>query len=145
MRSLGQVPNMDRPVTVQLHVHKERGMVCLRPVKAGAHILADVHIAYATDAFESLHVHCRNNQEVRTHQRIKKANTVRGARSRQRNPGRNGYLVHRGRGGQPHVIARVRLIRQDRREVRPCSHVSEHRRTSRRSCWTRHTRAITCG
>ena len=53
MRSRGQVPNifMNRPVTVQLHVHKERGMVCLRPVKAGAHILGPVHIAYATDAF----------------------------------------------------------------------------------------------
>ena len=55
MRSLGQVRNMDRPVTVQVHVHKERGMVCLRPVRADAQILADVHIAYATDAFESVH------------------------------------------------------------------------------------------
>ena len=65
MRALGQVPNMDRPVTVQLHVHEECGMVCLRPVKAGAHMLAAVHIAYATDAFESLHVQCSsNNQEV---------------------------------------------------------------------------------
>ena len=46
---------------------QERGMVCVRPVKAGAHILADVHVAYATDAFESLHVQCSNKQEVRAH------------------------------------------------------------------------------
>ena len=58
---------MDRPVTVQLHVLKERGMVSLRPVKAGAHVLADVHIVHATDAFESLHVQCSNKQEVRAH------------------------------------------------------------------------------
>ena len=58
---------MDGQETVQLHVHKERCIVCLRPVKAGAHILADVHIAYATDAFESLHVQCSNNQKIRAH------------------------------------------------------------------------------
>ena len=69
MRSLGQVPNilMDRPVTVQLRVHKERGMVCLHPVKAGARILTDAHIAHATVAFESVHVPCGNNQEIEAH------------------------------------------------------------------------------
>ena len=40
------------------------------------------------------------------------------------------------------VTARVCLIRQDRREVRPCSAL-EHGRTSRRSCRIRRTRAIT--
>ena len=65
MRALGQVPN-----TVQLHVHKERGMVCLRPVKAGA------HNAYATDAFESLHVRCRNNQEVRAHNTLQEGQHI---------------------------------------------------------------------
>ena len=76
MRALGQVQNMDRPVTVQLHVHKERGMVCLRPVKAGAHILAYVHIAYATDAFESLHVQCINNQEVRANNTLQEGQHI---------------------------------------------------------------------
>ena len=69
MRSLGQVPNnlMDRPVTVQLHVHKERGMVCLRPVKVGAQILTDVNIAHATGAFESVHVPCCNSAQNTQH------------------------------------------------------------------------------
>ena len=76
MRALGQVPKMDRPVTVQLHVHKERGMVCLRPVKDGAHIVAHVHITYATDAFESLHVQCSNNQEVRAHNTLQEGQHI---------------------------------------------------------------------
>ena len=57
---------MDRPVTVQLHVHRERGMVRLRPVKAGAQILTDVHIVCETDAVESVHVPCGNFKRANT-------------------------------------------------------------------------------
>ena len=75
MGSLGQMPHMDRPVTVQVHVHKERGIVCLLSVEAGAQILADVHIAYANDACESVHFRPTTTRRYKHTKHSKKSNT----------------------------------------------------------------------
>ena len=58
MRALGQVPNMDRPVKVQLHVHEERG----HGMFASSHISLLTSTSHAQLMLLRASMQCSNKQ-----------------------------------------------------------------------------------